>query len=128
MNSAKTILLADDDALLIDLYRTKLEKAAFRVVVARDGEEALMQAQTTHPDLILLDVFMPKVTGVGVLQRLKSDPYTQKIPVVILTNLAGNEANIETAKRLGAVDYLIKDETDPQALIEKIQAVLSVSP
>lgn len=124
MQNGKTILLADDDPLLVKLYQTKLEKAGFAVLVARDGEEALSLVKTSKPDLILLDIIMPKITGIGVLQRLKADPQTKNIPVLVLTNLGGRDENIEVTKRLGAADYLVKDETDPESIVTKINALL----
>lgn len=120
----KTILLADDDPMIIGLFRTKLEKEGYHLLIARDGEEALRLAKTGKPQLILLDVLMPKMTGVGVLRSLKADLDTQSIPVLVMTNLE-KEGNPETAKQLGALDYVIKGEIDPATLAAKIKAILS---
>ncbi|MBI4053867.1 MAG: response regulator [Candidatus Doudnabacteria bacterium] len=119
-----TVLLADDDALIVEMYKTKLLKEGFNVLVARDGEEAFAMAKQHKPDVIVLDVLMPKVTGVGVLQRLKDDPETKNSPVIFFTNLEGKRENIDTALRLGAVAYLLKEQTTPQLLAEKVRSLI----
>ena len=118
-----TILLAEDDELISQMYTTKLTHDGFKVVVAKDGEESIAQAEKGGIDLILLDIIMPKVDGFVVLEKLKKDEKTKNIPVVMLTNL-GQDEDIEKGKALGAYDYLIKANLTPQQVSDKIKSVL----
>jgi DNA-binding response OmpR family regulator len=119
------VLIVDDDAFLSGIYATKLELDGFGVVTARDGEEGLKAAMKEKPDLILLDVLMPKLDGFEVLKRLKADPETKPIPVIMLTNL-GQKEDIEKGLQDGAVDYLIKAHFVPAEAVEKIKKVLNL--
>lgn len=125
MNSVKkTILLVEDDPFLSDIYSTKLERVGYDVENAWDGQAVFKVLQQVTPDLILLDVVLPKMDGFEVLTKLKSDPETAKIPVIMLTNL-GQKEDIERGFNLGAVDYLIKANFIPSEIIDKIQLFLS---
>lgn len=119
------VLIVDDDAFLSGIYATKLELEGFLVVTARDGEEGLKAAMREKPDLILLDVLMPKLDGFEVLKRLKADAETKPIPVIMLTNL-GQKEDIEKGLQDGAVDYLIKAHFVPAEAVEKIKKVLNL--
>jgi DNA-binding response OmpR family regulator len=119
------VLIVDDDAFLSGIYATKLELDGFGVVTARDGEEGIKMAQKEKPDLILLDVLMPKLDGFEALKRLKSDPETKTIPVIMLTNL-GQKEDIEKGLEEGAVDYLIKAHFVPAEAVAKIKKVLNI--
>lgn len=120
------VLIVDDDAFLSGIYATKLELEGFQVVTARDGEEGLKAAGSEKPDIILLDVLMPKLDGFEALKRLKQDESTKGIPVIMLTNL-GQKEDIEQALEAGAQDYLIKAHFVPAEAVEKIKSVLKVS-
>ncbi len=119
------VLIVDDDAFLSGIYATKLELDGFEVATARDGEEGLKAAMREKPDLILLDVLMPKLDGFEVLKRLKADPETKPIPVIMLTNL-GQKEDIEKGLQDGAVDYLIKAHFVPAEAVDKIKKVLNM--
>jgi DNA-binding response OmpR family regulator len=119
------VLIVDDDAFLSGIYATKLELEGFEVASARDGEEGLKAAMKEKPALILLDVLMPKLDGFEVLKRLKSDPDTKPIPVIMLTNL-GQKEDIEKGLADGAADYLIKAHFVPAEAVEKIKKVLGM--
>ncbi|HTK04312.1 MAG TPA: response regulator [Candidatus Eisenbacteria bacterium] len=119
------VLIVDDDAFLSGIYATKLELEGFLVVTARDGEEGLKAAMREKPDLILLDVLMPKLDGFEVLKRLKADPETKPTPVIMLTNL-GQKEDIEKGISDGAVDYLIKAHFVPAEAVDKIKKVLNM--
>ena len=106
------------------MYTMRLKEEAFEVIVARNGEEALARAVDSKPDVILLDVMMPKVNGFDVLDILKSTPETKHIPVLILTVLI-QDADRERGLKAGAEDYLVKSETMPGQVIEKVKQVLS---
>lgn len=117
------VLIVDDDAFLSGIYATKLEMDGFAVLSARDGEEGLKAAAKERPDLILLDVLMPKLDGFEVLKRLKENPETKGIPVIMLTNL-GQKEDIEKGMSEGAADYLIKAHFVPAEAVAKIKAIL----
>jgi len=126
MSDAKTkVLIVDDDAFLASIYATKLDIEGFEVVSARDGEEGYKAAMKEKPALILLDVLMPKLDGFETLKKLKSDPETKAIPVIMLTNL-GQKEDIEKGMQEGAADYLIKAHFVPAEAVEKIKKVLNI--
>ncbi|MDP3697520.1 MAG: response regulator [Candidatus Taylorbacteria bacterium] len=120
----KTILLVDDDPLINRMYQVKLSEDGYNVEIAANGEEALIKARKHKPDLILLDLMMPKMNGIEALKELKKDETTKNIKIIILTNLEDKEGNLEKAKEMGALDYLIKAETDLKVLSEKVKVVL----
>jgi len=120
------VLIVDDDAFLSGIYATKLDIDGFEVVSARDGEEGVKAAAKELPDLILLDVLMPKLDGFEALKKLKEDPATKDIPVIMLTNL-GQKEDVEKGLQLGAVDYLIKAHFVPAEAVEKIKKVLNLA-
>ena len=117
------ILVVEDTELLRRMYHDKLAADGFDVSTAADGLEALNVLRTTHFDLIVLDLIMPRMGGLEVLETVKADPRLSMIPVVILTNL-GEESAIERALDLGAVDYLIKNAAKPADVSAKIQLTL----
>ena len=119
------ILLVDDDEFLSGIYTTKLEIEGFIVMKANDGEEGIRKAKDEQPDLILLDVLMPKVDGFEALKRLKTIPETKEIPVIMLTNL-GQKEDAERGIREGATDYLVKAHFVPAEAVEKIRKVLKI--
>ena len=120
----KNILLVDDDPLVIRMYQNKLTKDGYIVNTASNGEEALIQIMKEKPDLILLDVMMPKMNGVETLKRLKAEEKTEMIPVIILTNLGDNPEDIETAKKLRALDYLVKANITLKQLSERVKKAI----
>ncbi|MBI5037311.1 MAG: response regulator [Candidatus Kerfeldbacteria bacterium] len=123
-NSKTKILLVEDDAFLAGMYVTKMNLEDFEVVLAGDGEAGLEQAQSIKPDIILLDVILPKMSGFDVLKNLKSDPKTKNIPVLMLTNL-GQQEDVQKGLAIGAVDYLIKAHFMPAEVVEKVKSIIS---
>lgn len=119
----KGILLVDDDLTLREMYEERLKAEGFTVETAKDGEEALEKATETRPNLILLDVMMPKLNGLDVLRRLKEQEETKQIPVIVLTALIQDRERLEGITR-GADDYVVKSETMPGEVIDKIHRVL----
>lgn len=117
------ILLVEDELFIRELYERILKQAGFEVVGAIDGQQGLVEAQNM-PTLILLDIMMPKLNGIEVLEKLKSDQKTKDIPVVLLTNL-GKKSVIEKAFNLGARGYLMKIKITPYSLVEKVKQFLS---
>ena len=118
----RTVLVVDDHAPLRTLCRVSLENAGFRVVEAADGDEALATIALDRPDLILLDIMMPRVSGWDVASMLLADRSTDEIPIVFMTALGGYPDRIR-AFELGARDYLVKP-FDPGTLPETITHVL----
>src|SRR3990167_1356586 len=100
------ILLVDDDSLLVRMYQKKLQNDGFTVAVAADGVTALQQVPGFKPDLIVLDIMMPKMNGLEVLAKLKEQKSTEKIPVILLTNVGASDEDIERGLDLGAVTYM----------------------
>ena len=119
-SQASKILLVEDDPFLGGMYVTKLELEHFEVSLATDGGMGLEQAISFHPDLILLDILLPKKDGFTVLQELKANPVTKDIPVILLTNL-GQKQDVVKGLDSGAVDYLIKAHFLPSEVISKIK-------
>ena len=120
---ARRILLCEDDRFLRKAAEARLRQHGFTVFSAMDGEESLRVAREQIPDLILLDLIMPKVQGFEVLRRLKADAATACIPVVVLSNL-GQDRDVEQATALGARAYFVKAHLSLQDLVTKVDDVL----
>jgi len=119
----KSILLAEDDRFLRRACETKLKQAGFNVRVAVDGEEALTMAREQSPDLLLLDLLMPRRDGLSVLATLRGDPKTKEIPVVIMSN-SSKDLERQKAASLGVVDYWIKSNLSLQELCDRVSDLL----
>ena len=109
------LLLVDDDDALAEMYALQLTASGFHVTTARSGVEALALVDDVLPDLIYLDLGLPGMTGLEVLERLRTAPKTAAVPIVILTNFSEPEM-MERGKALGAQDYLVKVDTPPALL------------
>lgn len=120
--SAK-ILIVDDEEILRRIYSDRLTFEGFGIDTAADGEEALNKIRAAAPNLILLDILMPKLNGLQVLEQLNADPQLKTIPVIVLSNVA-NDENIKKALSLGAKDYLLKTNFSPNEIINKIKTLL----
>jgi len=123
--TAKVLVVEDEEILLTGL-KEELESGGYTVQGASDGVEGLEQTKSFKPDLILLDLLMPKMDGMEMLQKLKADSATRDVPVVILTNLSDYE-KISEALSLGAMDYLVKANYKLEDLLEKVRTVLARS-
>lgn len=119
------ILLVEDDPLMVRMYQRKLVNDGYDVAVAVNGEEGMVKIRSFHPDLVLLDIMMPKLNGLQVLERTKADPTISSIPIMLLTNLGGSEEDIERGLELGAVAYLVKSAYRPDEVISKVKEVLA---
>jgi len=117
---AKKILIMEDERILRELLEKKLQEKNYEVITASDGEEGFMKLKNEKPDLILLDIIMPKMSGFEVLEKTQKDAQMSKIPVIIVSN-SGQPVEISRAIELGVKDYLIKTEFDPQEVIQKVQ-------
>ncbi len=103
----KKVLVIDDEKVLRELLLSKIGQAGFEVVGAADGDEGLKKALAEHPDLILLDIIMPKMDGITMLKKLREDVWGKIVPVIVLSNLNTAEA-VEKSLESGAYDYLVK--------------------
>jgi len=120
---AKTVLVVDDEQDILDLVRFRLEHDGYRVITASDGQAGLALAQEERPDLCILDVMMPKLTGLEVLAHLRADPATAETRVILLTS-RGQDADIDRGFELGAHDYVTKPFS-PKELRRRVHAQLS---
>lgn len=118
------VLIIEDDPLMSRMYQKIFTFEKYEVVMAGDGQQGLDLARTEQPTLILLDVMMPKMNGFEVLEKLKADPVTKATPVVMLTNLAG-EQDAETALAKGAVKYIVKSEYEPKQVADMVKEILA---
>lgn len=117
---AKTILIIEDEISLLDALRDKLTREGYVVAEAKDGEEGLAAALSRHPDLILLDILMPKMDGMAMLKELRKNQWGKNVEVILLTNLSDVE-NISEALNNNVTDYLIKSDWDIDEVAKKVQ-------
>lgn len=117
------VLIVEDDTLIVKVYSTRLKADGHEVFSANDGEAGLMLAKKELPHVILLDIMMPKMSGLDVLAELKKIPSTAKIPVLVYSNL-GREEEIKKAKNLGAQEFITKSGLMPQQVVAKIESYL----
>jgi len=118
------VLIVEDDPLMSRMYQKIFTFEGYEVVTGMDGEEGLEKAKTEKPTVILLDVMMPKMNGLQVLEKLKLDPDTKSTPVIMLTNLAGQQ-DAESALAKGAVKYIVKSEYEPKEVAAMVKEILA---
>lgn len=120
----KFFFVAEDDEMMCSLYQMAFEIAGCEVEIARDGEEALsrLKKMEIKPRVVILDIMMPKINGLDVLEQMKSDSSLKDIPVILLTNLTGEE-NFEKGMSLGAAAYMIKSDYNPNKIVERVIAI-----
>jgi len=122
----KKILFIEDESVLQKTFEKALRAEGYDIISALDGETGLKLAQTQKPDLILLDLILPRLNGFEVLKKLKEDPQTKEIPVIILTNLE-RMSDIDKALELGATTYLVKVNYSLEEVVKKIKKTLGDS-
>lgn len=120
----KKILIIEDESILQKALRNILEEQSYEVVSALNGEAGLNMAISQIPDLVILDLILPKKEGFEVLEELKKNSKTKKIPVIILTNIEKIE-DMEKAFKLGATAYLIKTQYKLEELLKKVNGILN---
>ncbi len=121
--SKKLILFIEDDAFLTQIYTKALEDAGYEVITATSGEEGIKQAERNAPDLIILDIVLPHAHGYEIMETLKNNQKTSAIPILVLTNMSGQE-DVSEASRFGVAGYLIKAHTLPEDVVRKIASLL----
>ena len=122
------LFIAEDDPLMSRMYERAFRLGWHTLTMAGDGEEALsvLEKADPKPTLILLDVMMPKMSGFDVLRKIKTDDKLKNIPVMLLTNLAG-ENDAEKGLALGAIAYLVKSQYNPKQVVEKVEELIKAS-
>ena len=120
---AKKILIVEDEEIMITLLQKKLTDEGYEISITRNGEEGLRVMREVRPDLVLLDIIMPKMGGFEVMEEMTKDKELSSIPVIIISN-SGQPVELDRAKKLGAKDWLIKTEFDPQEVVEKVKKIL----
>lgn len=114
------ILIVEDEDVLKRVLQEKFEREKFTVALVEDGDKAFLAAQSFGPDLILLDIMLPKKDGLSVLEEIHADPEMSRIPIIVLSNL-GEDEKIKKALSLGAVDYLVKTQHPINEVVEKVK-------
>lgn len=124
MADPKTILLVEDDEVIIHVYRAKFMREGFQVEVAGDGLAAMRTLHAIKPDVIVLDLMMPKLSGIDVLKYARSEARLKTVPIIILSNAYNNDM-VREVRALGAQRGLVKSECTPNVLLVEINKVLS---
>lgn len=119
-----TILFIEDERSLQRTFRDLLEDEGYEIISAMDGEEGLKDAKKEQPDLILLDLILPKLHGFKVLEKLKSNEETEDIPVIILTNLEAAD-DVQKALEMGVTTYLVKSDYELGEVLNKVEEALN---
>jgi DNA-binding response OmpR family regulator len=123
MPDKKKILIIEDEDMLSTMYKVKFENEGYEAYTASNGADGLEMAPKILPNLILLDIIMPKIDGFAVLKKLKEDPKTKDIPVIMLTNL-GQDEDISRGKEMGSAGYLIKANNTPAEVVDKTKGFI----
>ena len=119
-HTKKIVLVVEDDPSLLELYGHAFKAAGFETFIAHDGEEGLKLIQTKLPDCVILDILMPKMNGVEVLQNMRKDEKTKAIPVLVLTNYDNYREKVQV---FGIVDYLVKADVTLKDILERVQKI-----
>lgn len=119
----KTILLVEDEKFLSNLLKARLESMGVKVVQVFDGSEAIKLLADIKPDLILMDIILPKISGFEIMEMMNADPALHTAPIVIISNL-GQDGDIQKGKALGAIEYFIKAKVSIDELVKKIMSFL----
>jgi CheY-like chemotaxis protein len=117
------ILIIEDEEILLNLLAKTMKKEGYEIETAVEGEDGLQKIKSIKPDLVLLDIIMPKMDGFEVLEKKKEDLEIKDIPVIIISN-SGQPVELNKARQLGVSDWLIKTEFDPQEVVDKVKKVL----
>jgi len=117
---AKKILIIEDEEIIYSLLQRKLTEEGYQISVAKDGVEGMEKMREAKPDLVLLDIIMPRKGGFEVMEEMQGDENLKDVPIVVISN-SGQPVELDRAKELGAKDWLIKTEFDPQEVLEKVK-------
>ena len=120
-----SVVIVEDEKMLADMYATKFAMEGFDAKKANDGQSGFSLVKQVKPNIVLLDIIMPKIDGFGVLKMIKNDAELKNIPVILLTNL-GQDEDIKKGKQLGAADYFVKANHTPAEVVQKVKQVLNL--
>ena len=120
----KKILIIEDDSFLSEMYAAKFTESGFEIEVAFDGSVGLAKIENFNPDLVLLDIVLPKMDGFEILKKIKENEKLKKIPIILLTNL-GQKSEVEKGLSLGADEYIIKAHFTPTAVVTRVKEILN---
>lgn len=126
-NVARRCLIVEDDAAIAEMYRIQLQQEGWAVAVAGDGDAGLRCALADPPSVVVLDIMLPVLDGFGVLEGIRADPRTRDLPVIVVSNSRDGADNAEHARRLGVVDWLVKNTTTPAELSKRLDQVLEAA-
>jgi len=115
------ILLIEDDALFVKMYQKKFAHEGLNLVAAYDGEEGVKKTKSEKPDVVILDLMLPRMAGSEVLKKIKEDPETNAIPVIILTNLSTSADEVNRCIQLGVKETFLKTNVTPGQIVEEIK-------
>lgn len=121
------VLIVEDDQFLSKMYCKKFQLAGYEVELAMDGQEGLTKMRLAKPDIVLMDIMMPKLNGLDAIAQAKADASIKNIPILALTNLS-NTDDATVAVKNGAVGYLIKSDFTPTQVVDKVKEFLTSSP
>ena len=120
---AKNILLVEDDSFIVDIYSTYFKREGYNVSIAGDGDMALEKIKNHQPDLLVLDIGLPKKDGWEVLRILRNDPVTKDLKVVVISNNSRQECE-ENIERFGVIKYFLKVQTAPEEIMSVVKEIL----
>ncbi|MEA2092908.1 MAG: response regulator [Patescibacteria group bacterium] len=123
LENLKKVLVIEDEEIIREILQKKIKKEGYEVETAKDGEEGISKIKEIMPDIIILDIVMPKMDGFAVLEEMKKDENIANIPVIIVSN-SGQPVEIDKVKEFGVKDWIVKTEFDPQEVINKIKTQL----
>ena len=123
----KTVLVVEDEPALRKALTEKLSAAGYRVLAAKDGQEGLTMAVNKKPKVVLLDLMLPKMDGMSVLDRMRKDPYGKSVPVIILTNLMATDGYKKLAEEFEVYDYVVKSDRTLEEVVTKVNGALKSS-
>jgi DNA-binding response OmpR family regulator len=119
----RTILVVDDDPVILQLLQVNFEMEGFAVITAADGEEGVERARSDHPDVVVCDVMMPRMSGTELVAKLRADPATEALPILLLTAKA-QQTDIGAGLDVGADDYVTKP-FDPFDLVDRVNRLIA---
>lgn len=122
----KTLLIVEDDSSLLRALSDRFADEGFKIIQAKNGEEGLESALKNRPDLILLDIIMPKMDGITMMKKLREDSWGEQVPVIILTNLSIDDKILNDISQTEPVYYLVKTDWDMEAVVKKVKSRLGI--
>lgn len=117
----KKILIAEDEDILLNVLKDRFEAEGWEVSTARDGEETMEAIKKSRPDVVLLDLLMPKKDGFEVLKEVRSNPEYKNLPIIVVLSNLGSDEDIKKALALGANDYFVKTQHPMSEIVEKVK-------